>query len=217
MTNGEGSSRFRVQGSRLTAQLTAACDLGAGTLRRLFRHCLFVIDSSFVLRHSSLARTLSRAAILIAAGLCLSLSAGCISGVTAPGGTQTRRDVYMNLMTPLQQSKYLYLESTNRPISIRLAYLQEIGVYQQWSEQPKDTQWSILHREVLEGMTPLQVQMAWGEPEERRDETMPADRAEEHTKIIWEYGVRTQKIGGSGYERSVCFYDDLVLWVRQFR
>jgi hypothetical protein len=159
---------------------------------------------------------LARGFFLAAIVLMAVVGSGCVGSVIAPGGKQTRRDVYMNLMTPLQQSKFLYLESTRKPVSILLAYLQEIGVYQQWAEQPIDIQWSILHREVDEGMTPLQVQMAWGIPEERRDETLPADRAEGHVKIIWEYGVRTQKVGGSGYERSVCFFDDKVLWVRQF-
>jgi hypothetical protein len=182
-----------------------------GCARRAVRHCLFVIESSFALRHSSFTRL-----ILLAAVLLTTAAGGCIRGIIAPGGTQSRRDVYMHLMTPIQQSKYLFMEASNKDVSLKLAYLQEIGVYQQWAEQPTDIQASILHREVDEGMTPIQVQMAWGVPEERRDETLPADRAEGHVKIIWEYGVRTQKIGGSGYERSVCFFDDKVLWVRKF-
>jgi hypothetical protein len=157
-----------------------------------------------------------RGLLLLSLVLILGFASGCITSITAPGGVQTRRNVYMHLMTPLQQSKFMFLEASGKPASLLLAYLQEIGVYQQWAEQPKDIQWSILHRTVDEGMTPLQVQMAWGLPEERRDETSPADRAEGHVKIIWDYGVRTQKVGGSGYERSVCFFDDKVLWVRQF-
>ena len=138
-------------------------------------------------------------------------AAGC------SGPTQTRRDVYLHLMTPIQQSHFRYLEATEAPISLRLAYLQEIGVYQQWAEQPKDIQETILCGQVVEGMTPLQVQMAWGTPQERRDLTEPADRAAGHAKTVWEYGVRTQKVGGTDYERSVCFIDDRVLWVRHTR
>jgi hypothetical protein len=123
----------------------------------------------------------------------------------------------MNLMTPLQQAEYQYLEATEKPITIRLAYLQEIGVYQEWAEQPKDIQAAILRKEVLEGMTPLQVQMAWGVPEERRDETEPAERAAAHTKTVWDYGIGAQKVGGNTYGRSVCFFDDRVLWVRRTR
>ena len=131
------------------------------------------------------------------------------------GHKQTRREVYLNLMTPLEQSKYLLMEAAQKPLSLRMAYLQEIGVYQKWDEQPKMIQEAILRRDVVEGMVPLHVRMAWGEPEERHDETLPAERAEGHTKIVWEYGIRTQKVGGSSYERSVCFFDDQVLWVRQ--
>jgi hypothetical protein len=59
--------------------------------------------------------------------------------------------------------------------------------------------------------------MAWGGPGEERDETLPAERAEGHKKIVWEYGVRVSKAGGTSHERSVCFFDDRVLWVRQSR
>lgn len=135
-------------------------------------------------------------------------------GGWAAGQKQTRRDVYMSLMTPLQQAHFQYLEATDRPASLKLAYLQEIGVYQEWVEQPKDIQSAILRQEVLEGMTPLQVRMAWGLPDERRDETEPAERAAGHVKTVWEYRVRAQKGGGASYERSVCFLDDRVLWVR---
>jgi hypothetical protein len=151
----------------------------------------------------------------------LAFSAGCgkslFSGSLFGGSHQTRTDVYKHVMTPLQLAKYEQLESAGKPVSILLAYLQEIGVYQQWAEQPIDMQEAILRRQVLEGMTPLQVQMAWGLPEEKRDDTSPAERAEGHTKKIWDYGYQTQKVGGSTYDRSVCFYDDRVLWVRQPR
>lgn len=204
------------------------------------------------------ARRISVVVLVLAMGLC----AGCSRRGWRWGGKQSRRDVYVNLMTPLQRAKYAYMEATRRPVSLRLAYLQEIGVYQTWAEQPKTVQDAILRREVLEGMTPLEVRMAWGPPpgpyghtartggtlktgagrrpsekepvlvlvkpgaggaetgtfggftEGRRDETLPAERAAGHSRIIWEYGIRTQKVGGSSYERSVCFFDDRVLWVR---
>jgi hypothetical protein len=129
------------------------------------------------------------------------------------GERQTRLEVYLNLMTPLQQAKYHLLEAEGKPVSLRLAYLQEIGVYQQWTEQPKDIQDAILRRRVVEGMTPLQVRMAWGEPADRRDATLPEDRSAGHTKEIWDY-VLTSGQGGDEYQRSVCFLDERVLWVR---
>jgi hypothetical protein len=161
--------------------------------------------------------------LLLRRGLLLTVMIPILAACTGCGGSlfssqkQSRRDVYMHMMTPLQQSKFQQLEAASQPVSILLAYLQEIGVYQQWAEQPKDMQDAILRRQVLEEMTPLQVQMAWGLPEGRSDETSPAERAEGYTKILWEYGYRTQKVGGSSYERSVCFVDDRVLWVREPR
>jgi len=157
----------------------------------------------------NIARRVVLVVMALAAGLC----AGCSRGWRW-GGNQTRRDVYVNLMTPVQRAKYTYLEATRRPVSLRLAYLQEIGVYQTWAEQPKTVQEAILRREVLEGMEPLEVQMAWGTPVERRDITLPAEQAAGHSRVVWEYGIRTQKVGGSSHERSVCFFDDRVLWVR---
>jgi hypothetical protein len=66
-------------------------------------------------------------------------------------------------------------------------------------------------------MTPLQVQMAWGLPDEKRDVTEPAERAGGHIKAIWEYRARALKGGRGSYERSVCLFDDRVLWVRYTR
>lgn len=162
------------------------------------------------MNHATTMRAM-RGLVLAAAAVSAVLAAGCW------GQKQTRRDVYFNLMTPLERSQYAYMEATQKPVSLRLAYLQEIGVYQKWAELPNTIQEAILRQVVVEGMTPLHVQMAWGSPEERREETSPAERAEGHTRIVWEYGIRTQKVGGSSYERSVCFVDDLVLWVRESR
>ena len=154
--------------------------------------------------------------LVLAPALTALVLAGCTNPFSGPlwGQKQARRDVYMNLMTPLEQAHFRYLEATDRPASLKLAYLQEIGVYQQWAEQPIDCQAAILRCEVSEGMTPLQVQMAWGLPDERLDVADPAERAAGHTKTVWEYRTRAQKGVGGSYERSVCYFDDRVLWVR---
>jgi hypothetical protein len=175
---------------------------------RLIRHCRLPFDSTFSIHHSTFPPYLA-----LILGAVLLLAPGCGNLVTWGSG-QTRRDVYMNVMTPVQQAHYQYLEATDRPISLRLAYLQEIGVYQQWAEQPKEIQAVILRRQVGEGMTPLQVQMSWGLPDERRDETEPAERAAGHAKTVWLYARRAMRAGGESYERSICFLDDRVLWVR---
>lgn len=149
---------------------------------------------------------------ILIAGLVLACAAaaGCL------GPRQTRRDVYLNLMTPLQEANYRLLEAQRKPVSLRLAYLQEIGAYQTWSEQPKGMQDAVLRRQAREGMSPVQVQMAWGPPERETETTDAADRAAGHRRVVWDYGFRP---GGSdgAYERSVCFYDDEALWVRDAR
>jgi len=174
----------------------------------------FVLAFSSLIRHSDFALRVSPpwAALMLAVSV-VGLAAGCSS----LRSTQTRRDVYMNLMTPIQRAHYLHLEATDVPVSLRLAYLQEIGVYQQWAEQPKDIQQAILRRRVAEGMTPIQVQLAWGPPQDRRDETEPAEKSAGHTKIVWDYGLGARKFGGTAYERSVCFLDGRALWVRGAR
>jgi hypothetical protein len=183
---------------------------GQGGVSPARRHCRFVIHSSFGIRHSAFG-ILPVVGLLLA---CTTLMGGCGSLF---GPRQARRDVYMNLMTPVQQAQFRYLEATERPASLKLAYLQEIGVYQLWAEQPKDIQAAILRYDVIEGMTPLQVQMAWGLPDEKRDVTEPAERAGGHAKTVWEYRIRAQKGAGGSYERSVCLLDDRVLWVRRTR
>jgi len=160
-------------------------------------------------------KTLKSIAAIALLGALL-LAPGC-GNVWRLGGTQTRRDVYMNLMTPLQQAEYRHMEALNKPLSLRMAYLQGIGVYQTWADQPKESQEAILRREVIEGMAPVQVQMAWGHPTEKRDVTLPAEKAAGNTRTLWEYEIRSQGIGGSHYERSICFYDGQVLWVRDHR
>jgi hypothetical protein len=139
------------------------------------------------------------------------LAAAALAGCA--GGRQTRRDVYLNLMTPDQRTHYLKMEAEEQPASLRLAYLQGIGVYQEWVKQPKEVQDAVLEQRVGEGMTPLQVRMAWGPPDEVEDVTQPAGRAEGHTRVVWKYLHWSNRVTVA-YGRSVCFLDDEVLWVR---
>ncbi len=143
--------------------------------------------------------------------------AGLLGGLVLASGCadrQTRRDVYVHMMTPLERSRYEYLEASRKPLSLRLAYLQEIGVYQRWAEVPKNLQDAILRCEVVEGMTSAHVRMAWGEPDRVRDESFPAERAAGKKRIVWDYDL-TSRSGSGGYRRSVCLLDDEVLWVRE--
>ena len=136
------------------------------------------------------------------------LLAGC-------SGRQTRRDVYMHIMTPEQQAHFRDLEAEHKPVSLKLAYLQGIGVYQEWAELPKERQDAILQRRVSEGMTPLEVRMALGEPDRIEDATRPADRDAGHERVLWHYDASIWQIDRGGGPRRVCFLDDRVLWARR--
>jgi hypothetical protein len=174
----------------------------------------FGIGVSSLIRHSGFGFRIFAglaAAVLIQASGCISLN---LKPLLQPG-TQTRRDVYVNLMTDDQRSHFYQLEHDEAPPSIKMAYLQEIKIYQQWVEQPKEIQTAILHRQVTETMSPLQVRMAWGPPHEQLDETDPADRAAGHTKLLWNYGPRILSSGETHYDQSVCLLDGRVLWARR--
>ena len=146
--------------------------------------------------------------LVVAAAVAAAALAGCA------GGRQTRRDVYLNLMTPAQQAEYRTMEKEAKPASLRLAYVQGIGVYQKWAEQPIEVQEAILRREVRPGMTPIQVRMALGEPD-RTEETAPsADGADGQAGQVWYYGVRKRRRAPDDYERAVAFLGGQVLWVR---
>jgi hypothetical protein len=200
--------------TRMTNQTTMMNDETRDVRNRSGAAACFVIAFPSLIRPSDFVLRISPPrAVLMLVVSAISLAAGCSS----LRSTQTQRDVYMNLMTPIQRAQFLHLEAADAPVSLRLAYLQEIGVYQQWAEQPKDIQRAILRRRVAEGMTPLQVQLAWGPPQDRRDETAPAEKSAGHTKIVWDYGLGTRKFGGTAYERSVCFLDGRALWVRGAR
>jgi hypothetical protein len=201
---------------RMTNQTTVTNDKGKSAPTANSDGHPFGIAVWALIRHSSFGFQISGRGLMLIALVALAAgSTGCGSwNFKWPNGTQTRRDVYLNLMTPMEQAHFRQLEADDAPWSLQMAYVQEIGVYQKWSEQPKEVQTAILHRQVVEGMSPLQVQLAWGPPDNERDETEPADQAAGHTRILWDYGPHPLKEGGDRYERSLCFIDARVLWVR---
>ena len=150
---------------------------------------------------------MNRLAPIVSAILAAVLIAGC-------SGAQSRRDVYMHLMTPEQQAHFQRMEAEQKPASLKLAYLQGIGVYQEWAEVPKDTQQAVLRREVKQGMTPSAVRMALGEPDRIEDATLPDDRAAGRERVIWHYDGTFWKFGSRGARRSICFLGDKVLSFR---
>ncbi|MDK1030916.1 MAG: hypothetical protein QGD94_02815 [Planctomycetia bacterium] len=121
--------------------------------------------------------------------------------------------MYFNLMNAEQKSQFRRLEILEEPESILLAYLQEIGVYQLFVNQPKEVREAVLQRRVSAGMMPLQVQMAWGLPERTRDVSTAADTEAGRKRVIWDFAFGSEA-GWAQYQRSVCFVNDRVLWMR---
>ncbi len=142
--------------------------------------------------------------------LLVALAASLALGAAGCWGRQTRRDVYLNLMEPVERARFLEMEAEYKPATLQLAYLQEIGVYQKWVEQPKEIQEAVLDRQVQEGMTPLQVRMAWGPPAVRDTRPDPAAEAE----MVWYYDPDAQDASPDAFGRSVGFRDGAAVWTR---
>lgn len=146
---------------------------------------------------------------LAGAALAAAVCAGCA------GGRQSRRDVYWHLMTDAQREEFREMERRREPASLKLAFIQGIGVYDRWAETPMEIQEAILRREVGPGMTPDQVRMALGRPDRIEDVTTVADRNADRKRVLWHYGEGGWRFGfGGGDRRQVGFVDEKVAWVR---
>lgn len=132
----------------------------------------------------------------------------------ALAGEQTQRDIYLNLMTPEQRDVLLFMESEEQDEERRLLYVQEIGVWQRWQAVPEAHRETIRKRQIAEGFTRDEVRMAWGPPDAVADMTSPAERAEGHERLVWQWGLRDD---AAGYTREVVFLDDRVLSYRDLR
>ena len=131
-------------------------------------------------------------------------------------GEQTQRDIYLALMTEEQAAVLLAMEAEERDEEQRILYCQECGAYQKWRAVPEERRPLIRRREIAEGMSPDEVQMAWGRPAAAEDITSPAERADGHRRLLWSFSPRTDA-EGTTYERQICFLDDRLLWHKDFR
>jgi hypothetical protein len=155
------------------------------------------------------------------AAILLTLIAATLGGCTsaqwsALRGEQTKRDIYLNLMTDEQSAQFREMEEDWRDDEQMVLWCQEIGVYQKWRAAPPERQALIRKRQVEVGMTGDEVRMAWGRPAKVEDTTEAAERAEKHAREVWGYDPTG---GGDAvtYQRQATFFDGQLQSFRDFR
>lgn len=148
-------------------------------------------------------------------------------GLWAPGGCtaqqkadlrgeQTKRDIYLNLMTEEQAAEFHEMEREWRDDEQMVLWCQEIGVYQKWRAAPPERQAVIRKRQIEVGMTGDEVRMAWGRPVKVEDTTAAAERAAGHAREQWSYDP-VQSADGPMFLREAAFLDGQLQWFKDFR
>ena len=133
---------------------------------------------------------------------------GCTPGMKRSlAGEQSKRAVYLSLMTPEQAETLKAMEKAEIDEQKRILYVQEIGVYDHWAATPAEVQQHILKRRVVEGMKQIEVQMAWGQPAETMILTSDEERQEGHERLAWLYQPK-QDGDAVTYRRHVIFVDN---------
>lgn len=151
--------------------------------------------------------------------VCLTLLVALIASGCTPGmkrwmaGEQSKRDVYLNLMTPEQAETLRQMEKDEVDEQKRILYVQEIGVYDYWAAATPEVRQHILKKRVVEGMKPVEVQMAWGRADAEEELTTDTERQDGHQKLLWQYQPRQHETGVT-YDRSVVFFDNRVVEIR---
>ena len=150
------------------------------------------------------------------------VGAGCMRVPAHWRGELSKRDVYLNLMTPVQAATFRQMEAEGTDEEKLLLYCQETGVYQKWRAVPPERQATIRRGTVAEGMSPDEVQMAWGPPDRAEDITLPAERQEGHLRELWSYGAESDETNPdenhpAEVNRQACFLDAMLVWYKDFR
>ena len=139
---------------------------------------------------------------------CLALmSAGC-SIPASWRGEQTKRDIYLNLMTPDQAAEFKGMEADWQDDEQLVLYCQEVGVYQKWHGTLPERQGLIRRKRVAAGFLPDEVRMAWGPPEKVEDISSDADRQESRARSRWLYGGKADRAGAVHYGREAVFLNE---------
>lgn len=167
-----------------------------------------------VKRRPEVKRRTCVAIMLVAA---LGALGGCATQqMTHLRGEQTKRDIYLNLMSEEQASAFREMEKEWRDDEQMVLWCQEIGVYQAWRAAPAERQALIRKRRIEVGMTGDEVRMAWGRPAAVEEVTSAAERAEGHLRELWSYDPQ----GGpddTTYLRQASFLDGHLQGFKDFR
>ncbi|MBN2584296.1 MAG: hypothetical protein JXL80_14645 [Planctomycetes bacterium] len=158
---------------------------------------------------------MKRCMIVMTMVVLAALAAGGCAQVPAQWkGELSMRDIYLNLMTDEQAAVLRQMEKEEVDEEKRILYCQEIGVYQQWRAVPEDLRPTIRKGQIVEGMSPSEVQMAWGPPAVVENVTDAAERAAGHRSDLWSFMPRTDKQGTVSYDRQACFLDERLEWYK---
>lgn len=127
-------------------------------------------------------------------------------------GDQSKRDIYLNLMTESQVATFQRMEREWRDDEQLLLYCQECGVYQAWRGSSPERQQMIRRRQIEVGMTAAQVQMSWGRAEKVEETTTAAAKAEGRATELWSYDAE-----GGTFLRQASMLDSTLEWYKDFR
>ena len=138
-------------------------------------------------------------------------AAALVSGCSLPAhwrGEQTKRDIFLNLMSPEQAAVFQQMEADQKDDELLLLYCQETGVYQKWKAALPERQKLIRKRQVAEGMSPDEVRMAWGAPAKVEDATTESDRQRGRARTVWLFDGTISRDGSVEYRRQAVFLDE---------
>lgn len=151
--------------------------------------------------------------LLVALVLAGTLGSGCVSRqIGRLRGEQSKREIYLNLMTESQAATFLEMERQWRDDEQLLLYCQECGVYQAWRATSPERQQMIRRRQIEVGMSAAQVQMAWGRPDKVEETTTAAAKAAGHVTELWSYDAES-----GTFLRQASMLDGTLEWYKDFR
>lgn len=141
-----------------------------------------------------------------------------LTGCTRPGSIrpETYERILLPLMSDVERAEYY-----SRPTPPeRKAYLDEMGLTAKLDAAPPHIRQAILDERVVKGMTPEQVMMSWGSPEQRQ-RLKPSDNPEvaqfQGRKERWFYDRLITIPLSDRFLRAVEFTNGVVLEVRDDR
>ena len=148
------------------------------------------------------------------------MTALLVAGCAVPAhwrGELTKRDIFLNLMTPEQAATFKTMEAEQKDEELLILYCQEIGVYQKWKALLPARQEVVRRGRPAEGLAPDELRMVWGAPGKIEDITDSAERSEGHKRELWSFDPKADRQGAVAFERQACFLDEKLLWFKGVR